>query len=503
MTASIIEFAEAATWQWGWWSLLAIEMLLVAISIPSVLLKRSGKPQAAISWVMILILLPFVGFFFWWAIGRRHLVRRQRKRRRTAATMAERIDHLQSNLPTPAEPTWALLDPSRLPPEEATWAFEPTAENCVRMLVDAEEVYPAIEQLIHSAEHHIHLLFYIWEPDATGRRFRDLLAQRAREGVAVRVLLDAVGSARSRRRFMDPLREAGAEVAAFSPPVLLRRRLELNFRNHRKLVVADSRAAIVGGLNIGDEYVDNWRDTAVSLEGAAVDQLQEVFAEDWFYATNSDFTTTDYFGGWHEGVGDEVDNGLANSVGNGDVCRQATCQLVPSGPHTEMNLTRECFFIAITQATGRVYLTTPYFIPEPSIQAALQSAVLRGVDVRILVPAHSDSPLVALAGRSYYRELLRSGVRIYEYQPAILHAKTAVVDDHVSFVGSANMDIRSFRLNFELSCFLYNAQLNADLARQFEIDLSLSRELQLSEVEDTSLPRRLAESTAHLLSPLL
>jgi len=488
---ALLQYANEIGWQFSWWVILLEAAYLLALaSIPSVLLQRRGRPQAALTWVVILFTVPLLGLLLWWAIGRRHLRRKKRKMRRAAETMAQRLSAAQEGLPDAPQTAWDLLPIKRLPATDAEWAQPPTRQNHLRTLINASEAYPAMEELIRSAQHHVHVLFYIWQPDETGRRFRDLLAERARAGVKVRVLFDAIGSFGLKRRFMDPVRNAGGSVASFLPPKILRLKLEWNFRNHRKLMIADSHVAILGGLNIGDEY-HQWRDTAVRVVGPVVDQLQELFAEDWYFATKDDFTSPEFFGGWRQ---------RTPAPSDGD---EAAIGLIASGPHTEHNLTQVSLFIAINSAKERVYLTTPYFIPDEAILAALRAAAMRGLDVRVLVPERGDQRLVDLASRSYYPELLRAGVRIFLYEKSMLHAKTGVFDNAWSSVGSANVDMRSFRLNFELGCFVHSELVCQRFVERFEADLSQSRELSLEEVRKNSYFTRLSQAVAHLLSPLL
>ncbi len=491
--ADWFDIASQLGWEPSWWSVLVTGTYLLAIiSIPSVLLQRRGHPQSAIAWLLILFALPLLGLILWWVLGRKHLTRKRRRRRKSTDRIAHELSRLRSDLPSLPEASWELLSLRRLPPDEAQWVFPPTFNNSVRLLRDADEAYPAIEAAIESATNHLHILFYIWNDDATGRHFRDLLIEKVKQGVEVRVLCDAVGSPRAGGRLMRPLVEAGGKVGVFLPTHVFKRNRYWNFRNHRKLVIADGCRGIVGGLNIGDEYTHDWHDTALEMRGPVVDQLQEVFADDWFFTTEEDLTTRRYFGCFT--AEKDKDWGVDNN---------AVCGVVASGPHTRHNLTHDALFIALTQASRRVWITTPYLIPNPSIRAALRTAVYRGVDVRVLLPEFGDSRIPHWASRSYYPELLGAGVRIYEYQPCYLHAKSAVFDDDLAVVGSANIDIRSFRLNFEVSCSVRSAALCSELATLFEQDLENSRELDYEEFENRSVSLKLLESTAQLFSPLL
>jgi cardiolipin synthase len=483
--------SEDAAWWTSTYTLISVAAYVLALaSVPSVLIKRQGRPQSALSWVLILFLFPLAGIIFWWLIGRQHLERKRRKRRIATQQRAERLSGVTEPPHAAGAADWELLPVRRLPQPESEWYFPPTRDNLVRRLVNAEEAYPAMEDAIKSAKQYVHVMFYIWQNDETGRHFRDLLIERARRGVEVRLLLDAMGTYTLRRGFMRPLIEAGARVATFSPITFFRWSLAVNFRNHRKLVLSDGGAAVIGGLNIGNEYKQKWQDIALEIRGPAVDHLQEVFADDWYFTTSEDFLGRKYLGNWHGGQPHpEVHSAL--------------CGVVASGPHTQINLMHEAFFIAINRAQERIRITTPYFVPDQTILASLRAAAFRGVDVRIIVPHKSDSWLTTYAGRSYYPDLLRSGVHIYEYDGAFLHTKLALMDRSLSIVSSANMDIRSFRLNFELGCFVDSAPLAADLDRLFNRYLASSREMFQQDMENKRYLVRLAESAANLASPLL
>jgi cardiolipin synthase A/B len=366
--------------------------------------------------------------------------------------------------------------------------------NATQLLVDAAATYREISLAIHEARHHIHVEFYIIQPDAVGRSLRDLLAARAAAGIEVRVLCDGIGSMSLPADFWDPLRAAGGHAASFAPLSKLiprwRRRDRVDFRNHRKLVVVDGRVGFTGGINVGKEYlgldpeIGRWRDTHVRIDGPAVLGLQQTFLQDWAMSTDQALDDEHYF----------------------PACPPAgecVVQIIDSGPDQAWASVELYYAQAIALACERVWITNPYFIPSQVIETALTVAALRGVDVRILLPRRSDSRLVTWASHSYYAPLLHAGVRIFEYAKGFVHAKTMVVDDWVATVGSANMDMRSFKLNFELNAFVFGSRLCRDVARQFAVDLEAATEITQGWDRRMGLLRRLVRGTARLLSPLL
>ncbi len=486
----------AVDWWGDWWLLLlGLSYLAAIVSAPSVLLQRRGQPHSAVSWLLLLFALPWVGIFLWWAIGRKHLERQRRKRRKAAAQTAFTMTRLgeESKL---GETDPSLLPIQHMPIEEAEWVFPPTKSNRLRLLVDATEAYPAMEAAIESAQQHLHIVFYSWNDDATGCYWRDLLIAKAKAGVQVRLLLDGLGSRFAyRRRLMRPLVQAGGEVAYFLPLTLLAARPTINFRNHRKLVIVDGCTGFLGGMNIGDEYKVDWHDLAMQMEGPVVNQMQETFAEDWFFATGKEIVTPQIFCRW-----ESPDS--ATTLPDVDD-PNAICSLLASGPHTPHNFTHDAIFLCLAQAKQRVYITTPYLIPEISTLTALRTAVYRGVDVRLLVPAKSDAWIVQWAGRSYYPDLLAAGIRVYEYLPAVLHAKSLLIDDDLSIVGSANIDVRSFKLNFEASCLARSKPLAMRLLDLFSRNLKHSREVTYEDLKRRTYLRQLGDAAAHLLSPLM
>ncbi len=484
-------------WSTDWWLLVIVICYVLAVaSVPSVLLQRRGQPHAAVSWLLVLFALPGLGVFLWWAIGRKHLERQRRRRRKAAAQTAFKLTLLRDELPDDGTANLSLLPIQRMPIEEAEWVFPPTTGNRLRLLVDAAEAYPAMEAAIRAAKEHIHIAFYIWNNDATGRKWRDLLIEKVREGVRVRLLLDGLGSRFARRHgLMKPLQAAGGEVVYFQPLTLFSMRPTINFRNHRKIIVIDGCTGFLAGLNIGDEYLSDWHDLALQMEGVVIDQLQETFAEDWYFATGREIVAPQIFCQWHTATGRAAMPTVDDP--------HAVCSILASGPHTPHNITHDAFFLAMGQAQKRAFITTPYLIPEPSTMAALRTAVYRGVDVRVIVPGKSDAWIVQWAGRSYFPDLLSAGVRVFEYQPTVLHAKSIVIDDDLSIVGSANMDVRSFRLNFEASCLARSKPLATRLVDLFSRNLQQSTEVTHEDLYRRSYVVQLADAAAHLLSPLM
>jgi cardiolipin synthase len=314
----------------------------------------------------------------------------------------------------------------------------------------------------------------------------------ARRGVRVKLLLDGYGSFWVSHRWLAPLREAGVEVVFFLPARLIFLQ-PMNLRNHRKIVVIDGKLAFTGGINIGDEYRGKerpWRDAHLRIEGQAVLQVLNVLAQDWFFASRRHIDDA------------EIDRAREARPPAGG----ASVAIIRSGPDIqgpERETIHRVLFSAITSARASVLITTPYFVPDRSILVALQTAALRGVDVRILFPGKSNHPFVFQAGRSFYEDLLAAGVQIFEYGPGMIHAKTMVVDGTVALVGSANMDIRSFRLNFEVHAVIHEATVAERLARCFREDLAASKRIDREAFRARPLRLKVVEAAARLLSPLM
>lgn len=442
-----------------------------------VLQKRT--PVATLSWLLGLAALPYVGFLVYLVLGpqriRRHRLRRARS-------------HV--SLPEPGGADGGAMELATL--AQATSGLPASTATDVRLLVDGGATYDALLEAVRGARHHVHLEYYIFAADRTGTALRDALAERARAGVAVRLLLDAVGSGACPRAFFQPLLDAGGELAWFHPMHFGRiwRRTWVNLRSHRKIVVVDGRIGFTGGINVTDEEDERLRDGAyrdlhLRIEGDAVRGLQLLFVEDWSYATGE----RDFISSVAQAMPPLTPGPIA-------------AQVLGSGPDSPWESIHRLHVAAIHEAKQRVWLATPYFVPGEAAMMALTSAALGGLDVRVMVPRRSDSLTVTLAARSYYDELMEAGVRVYEYGPRMLHTKALLVDDALAMVGSANFDSRSFSLNFEVAVLFRDAGIAAELARHFEVDLASAPRVR----GDRPRPLwsvRLPEALARLLSPLL
>lgn len=360
--------------------------------------------------------------------------------------------------------------------------------NEVRVLKNGEETFKAIIEALEDARTFIHLEYFIIRNDRIGKRIRDILVAKAKEGIAVRIIYDSVGCWQLTEDFFQPMKEAGVESYPFLPvlaPLLSR---ELNYRNHRKIIVVDGQVGFVGGLNIGVEYLGEkdlgfWRDTHLRLKGDSVYSLQNIFLNDWYFVSKEELSGAFYF---------------PKSLSYGDKVVQVTS----SGPDSDWFTIHQAYFTMITTAEKRVWLVTPYLVPDKSLQMALKTAALSGLDVRILIPNKPDHFFVYWASRDNIEELLEAGVRIFTYEHGFIHSKILIVDDVCASVGTANFDIRSLEINYEVNAFIYDDEVVAQLVEDFNMDLKYSKEIALEEHLQRPYTERLLEAMARLVSPL-
>ncbi len=460
---------------------------LAVLSVWIVMQKRA--PVSTLSWILSLALLPVVGLFIYYIFGPQRLEKQRLKRLRSRVRAYAQADMARMRAAAAAAPPALrqLVDLGK-----ACCGLPLSSATRVDLLSGGANTFDAIFEAVRAARDHVHLECYIFEPDRTGTALRDLLIERARQGVRVRLLVDALGSKRVGRKFMAPMRDAGIEVALFHSTHFGRRaRPVINYRTHRKILVCDGYVGFTGGVNITDEEDarirdDAYHDVHLRIEGPAVCWLQTVFLEDWVYATGSQ--------------GDRIDAMLPQLMSQAEA-GDIPLQVVTSGPDNVFEGIHRMHLAAIHAAQHRVWLTTPYFVPGEPALMALTCAALSGVDVQLLVPRRSDSRIVSAAARSYYDELIAAGVKIWEYEASMLHSKTLLIDNDCAMIGTANFDNRSFRLNFEVGIVVYGPTLAQGLAAQFEHDLRSASAVRSQRRQ--GFWRRLGDATARLFSPLL
>lgn len=379
-----------------------------------------------------------------------------------------------------------------------------TMNNHVDIFTDGEDKFADLRTELSRAVQYIHIQYYIIKNDEVFDSLVPILLEKAAEGVEIRILYDGMGGRFMPKKRWRLLEEAGIRTAVFFPPVLGRLNLRVNYRNHRKIVVIDGRVGYVGGFNIGREYISKdpkfgyWRDTHLKLEGDSVAALQIRFALDWNYAARENlFKDLKYFS-----VSDSDEMPGEDMVFEGDV-NGVGIQIIASGPDTAQRQIRDNYLELFHKATHHIYIQTPYFVPDDAILSALQIAARSGVDVRLMIPCKPDHPFVYWATYSYVGDLLQAGARCYTYEDGFLHAKGVMVDGYVSCYGTANMDIRSFELNFEVNAVIYNEETTERLETLFLEDLPRCREITIHSYAQRSLWIRFKEQCSRLLSPLL
>lgn len=463
--------------------------VLTLALLPVVLLTKKEQPVSTVAWMMTIVMMPYFGAFLFVVFGINRVARRLRGKQAATETVARILPqvalhhHLDQNQLSDTQRGLKRLA-DRI---SGTYA---TVGNRVQLLIDAQRTFDEIADAIRAAKSSVHLEYYIWQPDRLGTSLRDLLIERAKTGVKVRFLYDALGSLKLTYRFLQPMREAGIQLASFVPGQSFRERWSINLRSHRKIVIVDGKIAFTGGMNVGDEYLGldpffgRWRDTHLLLQGPTVLQLQEVFAIDWKYATGEELTDDNFF----------PEPEMAGNV---------HAQIVAGGPDDDEAILHSLMFSAINAAKSNVTLAMSYFVPTPSLMSALVTAAQRGVKTRVLISGPKTYWATLRAARSYYDDLLRSGVEIHEYQAGQLHSKTLTIDGCWSMVGTANFDARSLYLNFEVAAIMYDKSIAEQLEHHFEVDLEHSKRIEAVTWAMRSRWERLQENFCRMFSPVL
>ncbi len=465
--------------------------LIVSWLIGSVIILENNNPNKTAAWVAGLFAFPFLGALLYLILGRHPFKRkriqtmtlRSRKIQQTARKQFELFKQneflLENNMSK--RMVRLLLGNAEIPL---------TINNVAEVLTNGKDKFSSLLSTIKAAKNHIHMEYYIFRDDEIGREILEILFRKRAEGIEIRLVLDGLGCRQLSPKQIGLMREKGIEVAIFFPvhfPYLSSR---LNYRNHRKIVIVDGEYGFLGGINVGDEYLSRtmkygfWRDTHMKIQGDAVHYLQTVFISDWFFLTGRELCDEKYFPALPQ-LGTQA------------------IQIVASGPDSDRESVSQLFFSALANAEHSIYITTPYFIPDESMIMALKTAARSGLDVRIIVQGKPDHQSTYWAGRSYYEGILESGVRIYEYQKGVLHSKILIIDKLLGIVGSANFDIRSFQLNFEVTALNYDPVFVKRLTDDFWQDIDNSTEILAECFAQRPSGERYKESLARLLSPIL
>ena len=477
-------------------TLLTTLLALYALVMGVFLISENRRPQTTLAWMLVLFFAPGIGVLAYILFGR------DRK------AFSKQSALLRQDLRANALP---LLSPilSRQDTELARLASESVSRRKLMMLVrrnshsaltkrnrvkiqqNAATFYPSLMEDMKAAQHSIHLQYFIWRSDPFTEGLKDILTQKARAGVEVRLLYDPIGSSHLSGAYVREMKAAGVSMAPTSP---LWRLHTISYRNHRKITVIDGAIGYTGGMNIGEEQLDggegfdSWRDTQVRLVGESAAILQAVFMVDWYNAVGENLFYAKYF---PTGAMEPTD---------GDV----PVQILTSGPDSQWAAIRQLYAFMIVSAQRHVYLQSPFFIPDATIAEALRAVALSGVDVKVMVSARpSGNKLPDWAGNTYIEDIVTAGVRVFLYEKGYLHAKTISIDSEICSIGSANIDIRSFSINYELNAVFYSEQIAKELEGDFERDLAYCTEFDLAAYQTCNAAIRFRDSVARLLSPLL
>lgn len=462
----------------------AILFILNLCFVGVVLLLENREPEKSIGWLLALIAFPIIGFILYLFFGHNWHKQTYQDRRLVHYAMNERKRMAEEDAEQVPDPQAAAFH------YFATNAsgFRLTKGNAVRILTDAHEKYARMFAELRKAKTSIDVEYFIFRYDRTGIEMINILKQKAKEGVRVRFLVDGMGSLGFGRKAFPDMRAAGIQAHYFAPLITIFFFFKANYRDHRKIVVIDNEIVYTGGINIGNEYLGEsrkgfWRDTSLELRGPCVRQFAELFQE-----------------AWGRTVGSSAKPDLPRPKHQPE---QETVSVIPSGPDTDWLAIHQLYLAMIHGAKTRIRIQTPYFIPDESIHAALLNAALRGVDVQIMLPRNPDYAYLRWVANTYLEEILRAGGRVFEYVNGFLHPKVILVDDRIATIGTCNIDIRSFRLDFEVNILTSGSKTVRHLLEDFEHDLGNCEEIDYLEFIDRPLGKRMKESVARLIAPLL
>ena len=483
----------------NWILIIELLYLLVLVIVCIRIIYDTDSTVKTLAYLLLAIFLPLFGIFFYFSFGINY--RKRELYSKKIINDDNLWNQIKENISLYSIQTYFNIPESDRPNKHLakylTNEMSPLAAgNTARLLINGEEKFPAVIQALEEAKDHIHIEYYIYENDKIGKTIKEILIRKAKQGITVRFIYDDFGSRGIRKNIAIQLRDAGVETYPFYKISFLRMVNHLNYRNHRKIIVIDGKKAFVGGINISDKYINEppsanklfWRDTHLMIEGPGVYFLQYLFICDWNFCSGKALENIKHY----------FPNEYRNNPPGDKII-----QIAASGPDSVNPTILYSILSAIYQAQEEILITTPYFIPDQSLMDALIVAALGGVSVKLLVPEKSDSRLVALAASSYYADLLSAGVKIFFYQDGFVHAKTLVVDKKIAVIGTANMDVRSFDLNFEVNAIVYDDELATSLANVFNTDIKDAIILDNDDWSNRSVSRKFVGKIARLVSPLL
>lgn len=481
--------------EWSiFWRIFSLVFLASAIPVAFMIVLEKRSPYKTIAWILILVLLPIIGLIFYLFFGQEY--RKQKLFSRKGIKSLNNLRKLSSKQMREIEQTQLKLNKDIREKENIIRLLLNNSDsllttgNELKILKNGAETFDAILHAIQNARHHIHLEYYIFSDDKIGNKVKDLLIEKSKEGVEVRIIIDDVGSWSLSNNFIDDLRNNQIEIYPFMEVRFPRLTSKMNFRNHRKIAIIDGKIGFTGGINIADRYseglknIGHWRDTHLQITGDAVASLQVIFAADWYFVINENLNGNKYFPKFSESAGTPV-------------------QISTSGPDSDWKNIEQAFFAAITNAKKTIYLTTPYLMPPIPILSALETAALSNVDVRIIIPEKSDALTPKWCSFSFVEKLLEAGIKVYFYKNGFTHSKYMVVDDVFSTIGTTNLDFRSMETNFEVNAFIYENEFTQKLKTIFFDDLKNCREIKLKEWQKRPWHFKLKESLAHIVAPML
>ncbi len=477
--------------------LILIYLLILTYSIIKILLDTQSTPKT-LAYLLLVIGLPLIGVIIYFAFGINY--RHKKMDKMGIASQSERTREFKKNI---ADQTGALLKShansikqySELVRFIHNLGYENLSRNEYKLLVNGEEKFPEVLKILDTAKHFVHMEYYDWENDTRGNQIKDILLKKTREGVKVRIMYDDYASRKIKHNIVKELKAGGVEIYPVIKVRLAQFANRINHRDHRKVIIVDGLTGFVGGINISDRYDNSidtglyWRDTHVKITGATVLNLQRHFMVNWnICQPNKLYFTKSLF---------------PDAINQVETDEMELAQVVAGGPVYPLSNIMLTYFRIFTLAKEKLYITNPYFVPNDSILDALKQAAISGVDVRLMMPAKSDSAIVGAASKFYFRELLQAGVKIFMYKKGFVHAKTVVADTNLSVVGTANMDIRSFDLNFEIMSVIYGPTFARQLEKVYLNDLNECDELKYEDWMKQGVFKQLTYAIARLISSFL